>query len=374
MHLCHYTVGEKVFKNKFNALEESTKTKLPINFNLFEDAFDRANWSQEPKLSWDQLLDIRAQQIFSKNKTIILGFSGGTDSLTVYDVFIRNNIIPDYIHIRTKPKDIEQKLFYEKPLEFLEQERKKYKFEIIVTEENTQSLNEWYNSPEWIFRPNARIEFSNGLAESQTIEFNAAYKNSIDQDYVYVVGLEKPYCRYINGTFVSYQHDTAWGQIKDKRVEPFFISPDLPDLHIKQSYMLAKHMINLSFKEQKPLEWYIDLRNPDKGDYYTTATIGCGRFGDIANSCIQKKINKNSRLEFIDQNLQKINYFGRSSTIVNEGIKTREKFMSNYLEGIRMLTSNSLIKEHFKSLKNVYKFPEFLSKQYQLNINPNDYR
>lgn len=374
MNFCHYSVGDKVFKNKFKALEESSTTQLPINFCLFENAFDQADWSQEPAMSWDQLLDIRAQQIAAKNKKIILGFSGGTDSLTVYDVFIRNNIVPDCVHIRVKPNDIEQSLFYKEPLKFVEEERKKYGFKVIITEETFESLEEWYNTPEWILRPNARIEFTNGLAESQTIEFNSAYNHNIDQDYLYVVGLEKPYCRFQQGKFISYQYDQAWGQVLDPRIEPFFISPELPELHVKQSYMLAKYIVSLSVRENRALEYYQDLRNPDRYNYYETATTGCGRFRDLANSQLQKKFNKNSRLKFINNDIEKVNYFGRSLTSLHEGIKTKEKFALNYLSGIRMLSSDSSLSKYFKNPNNLFDLPDYFSKFYYLNVKINDYK
>lgn len=371
---CHFTVGSKVFKNKFEALHESSTTTNTVNFHLFENAFDQADWSQDPSLSWDQLLDIRAQQIAAKNKKIILGFSGGTDSITVYDVFIRNNIIPDYVHIRTKPKDLEQNLFYKDPLTFIEEERKKHGFRVIITEESFESLEEWYDTPEWILRPTARIEFTNGLAESQTIEYNTAYQHNIDQNYCYVVGLEKPYCIFYQGSFFSHQYDQDWMHSSDPRVEPFFVSPDLPDLHIKQSYMLANYIVSLAIKEGNPLEYYHTLKDPDKNNYSEIATIGCGRFRDLANSTLQKKLNKNSRLSFVNDNLKKINYLGRSLTSLREGIKTNERFALNYLDGIRLLTSDSALKKYFNNSNNLFKLPTFLSKGYKLNINLYDHK
>ena len=86
----NYVVGTEIFTNKYLAFANSKKTGNPIRFALYEEAFDKASWDVEPNLSWDSMLDIRAQQLADKKKPIVLGFSGGTDSYTVYDVFKRN--------------------------------------------------------------------------------------------------------------------------------------------------------------------------------------------------------------------------------------------------------------------------------------------
>ena len=59
----NYVVGTEVFTNKYLAFANSKKTGNPIRFNLYEQAFDNASWDVEPNMSWDAMLDIRAQQL-----------------------------------------------------------------------------------------------------------------------------------------------------------------------------------------------------------------------------------------------------------------------------------------------------------------------
>jgi hypothetical protein len=66
-----YQVGNKKFDNKFLAAREAAATNSNIHFNLFDSAFDRCNWLVNPAETWDQLLDIRANQIAAKNKPIV---------------------------------------------------------------------------------------------------------------------------------------------------------------------------------------------------------------------------------------------------------------------------------------------------------------
>lgn len=365
----YYAVGNRTFANKYLAMQYAYSNNLEVKFVLFDSVFDRYDWTVEPTLSWNNLLDIRAQQISAKNKKIILGFSGGTDSLTVYQVFLRNNIIPDYLHIRTKPRDIENPVFYRDVLKFIESERKKYNFKVIITEETIESLNEWYSDSDWIWRPGTHIKFINGLSEAQTIEINSSYDSDIDQDYCYVVGLEKPYVKFENGNFITYQLDFDWIQIYDPRICPFFVSPDLPELHAKQCYMLAKYILSLSKKQNKTLSYYGDCSNHKLFNYNEYSTVGCGRFGDIANSYLQKDLNKTTGLFFANDNLDLPKYTGRSLTIFKEGIKENRSYVKNYLDGVRQILSESSFKHLYKNSSNIYGHPSYRSKEYRLNLN-----
>ena len=93
--IMYYEVGTAPtvkFTNRFMAAHHAGTHNLNMRFNMYDSVFDHSDWSREPDLTWDQLLDIRAQQIAAKNKPIVLYFSGGTDSYTIYKVFERNNI------------------------------------------------------------------------------------------------------------------------------------------------------------------------------------------------------------------------------------------------------------------------------------------
>jgi hypothetical protein len=96
----YYQSGDRKFWNKFQAGHHAAVTNTNMRFNLYDAVFDKVDWSQEPSASWDTLLDMRAQQIAAKKKPIVLNFSGGTDSYTIYRVFERNNIHIDVVYMR----------------------------------------------------------------------------------------------------------------------------------------------------------------------------------------------------------------------------------------------------------------------------------
>ena len=99
-YLPHWIVNGERTSSQFDAWRAASKLGTMPHFYFYETEFDALDWTKEPTETWDQLLDRRAQQIAAKGKPIVLNFSGGTDSYTIYKVFERNNIHIDEIIIR----------------------------------------------------------------------------------------------------------------------------------------------------------------------------------------------------------------------------------------------------------------------------------
>ena len=95
-----YTVGEKIFYYKPQALMEATKTGHFPHWNFNREIFSSIDTTLEPQLSLRELYRIRAQQLRDKYDYIRLEFSGGGDSTTTLLSFINNNIHLDEIVFR----------------------------------------------------------------------------------------------------------------------------------------------------------------------------------------------------------------------------------------------------------------------------------
>jgi hypothetical protein len=95
-----YTVGDKVFHNKPQALLEATRTGHFPHWNFNREVFSRIDTTVEPGLSLRELYRMRAQQLRDRYDYIRLEFSGGSDSTTVLLSFINNNIHLDEVVFR----------------------------------------------------------------------------------------------------------------------------------------------------------------------------------------------------------------------------------------------------------------------------------
>jgi len=77
----------------------SQLTRHNINFEYIQENFnyDKFDWSKEPIESFQELCKLRAQQLRDSYDYIILYHSGGSDSTTVLNSFLRNKIPLDEI-------------------------------------------------------------------------------------------------------------------------------------------------------------------------------------------------------------------------------------------------------------------------------------
>jgi hypothetical protein len=85
------------YKTKIKAIEASGGDISSISFFAFTDYFYSYSWNKEPTESWEELLLERALILREKYKYLKLWFSGGADSTTVLNTFLRNNIHIDEI-------------------------------------------------------------------------------------------------------------------------------------------------------------------------------------------------------------------------------------------------------------------------------------
>ena len=280
----YYSVGNQSFNNKFLAARHAAKTGQDIHFNMYESAFDLVDWTKEPELTWDQLLDIRAQQIAAKGKPIVLNFSGGTDSYTIYKVFERNNIHIDIIYFRRRRTDIDN-MFNEKVIEMLNRGVYDKTTRVIARVDDADIFAPAYSDPDWLWHQDGvKFEFSVGFAGDSATDAWLAEQLGTD-DFISIVGFDKPRLAFDWHGVYSYQKDSYLTRaIGCPTMDCFYLSPELPELHVKQSYLLL-NWIKGQHPGAKPTELteYNNIDDPTKFDWNTYAQA-CGRFGDLSMS------------------------------------------------------------------------------------------
>ena len=95
----YYTVDNKIYNNKFEALLASTKNGCQV-FWHWHPEYDQINWQADSALSVKEVYRLRAQQLRDKYNYLVLSFSGGADSWQVLHTFISNNIKLDEVFVR----------------------------------------------------------------------------------------------------------------------------------------------------------------------------------------------------------------------------------------------------------------------------------
>jgi hypothetical protein len=361
----YYQVGDQTFTNKYLAANHAVNTRQEMHFNLYESAFDRADWSKEPEESWESLLDKRAQQIANKNRPIVLYFSGGTDSYKIYKVFERNNVHIDIIYLRRRLGTMDHAL-HGRVLELFDKGVYDPTTKIIVRDDDESLFAEAYSTPDWIWTNNIRLEFGVGFTGDM---ISNAYLARIlgRDDFIGVIGYEKPRITINHTGVYSYQGDLQYHRIMESpNADCFYISPELPELHIKQSYMLAKFIRKLRpLDKPKDLTQFSEnVADPNKFDWnmYSTA---CGRGDELSISGEIHRAWAGMEMRNSTGKLDDFKHTGPGDHWFKslQGTKT----VNNYLNGLMSLRNDPTGQFLLNSKENLYSLRLFTSKPYRLN-------
>jgi hypothetical protein len=99
-----WVVGETKHTNKIQALLDATKRKLPVQYQYHHNVWNNFDRSLLGKIGLKELYKQRAQMLRDKYDYLILYYSGGSDSWTVLNTFLENNIKLDCIYVRWPKK------------------------------------------------------------------------------------------------------------------------------------------------------------------------------------------------------------------------------------------------------------------------------
>jgi hypothetical protein len=106
-----WTVGDKKFLKKYDALLHATTNGGKVKFYYHDDVWNNFDRTQLGKQSLDSLYKQRAQQLRDTYDYIIIYFSGGADSNNALYSFIDNNIKVDEVCVKW-PKPLQDGKFY----------------------------------------------------------------------------------------------------------------------------------------------------------------------------------------------------------------------------------------------------------------------
>jgi len=362
-----YQVEDQQFTNKYLGARHALSTGQEMHFNMYDHVFDQVNWNQEPELSWDQLLDIRARQIQAKNKPIVLNFTGGTDSHTIYRVFERNKIHIDVIFIRARATDFDRALL--NPIkEFLDKNLYDPTTRVIIREDTEETFLAAYKDPDWVWHQNGvRLEFGLGFAGDVVTDAWLATQLGTD-DFISVNGFDKPKLTFDWHGVYAYQTDYPLNRaVGSKTLDCFYISPDLPELHVKQNYMLLRYIKSLKPGAMpKDLKEYNNIWNCKYFPWLDYSIKGCGRHPELNAGSVYHHAFDNIRLHLPNTKFYGNEHQGPGQNWFSSLVGTNT--LKNYLDGIQGLLSDSVGEYLFTDPDNVLKSKAYCSKFYKLNF------
>jgi len=327
------------FFNRWQALQFASKHNTrDVKFDLWNDVFSKQCWTKNPELSWESLMDLRVKQLEATGRPLVLLFSGGTDSYTIYQTFCRNNV---HIHGLATKRRKDWK--YANHTADWVKENHPDPTTKFISVENDDQIDSMYTNPYFITDRVNTYNFGWDIIEERMFsKIREEFK-----DPIIIMGLEKPRLILENGHWYSACVDLLFTHVfPPNDVEMFYITPDLPELHIKQCWMLktwlenSGHTLTDDFVTQ-------DLYNPNKVDYYDFAWA-CGRIGDLSNSRGEKISNWETKIYIDPTNIKNSYMVGRGSETFNQGLVAGNTAVLNYIRGHRMMLEPGVLEDHWK--------------------------
>jgi hypothetical protein len=259
-----YDVNGQKFTTKIAAVLEANKTLADVKWEYNDDTFAKYKWDVEPLTSLSELYKQRAKQIREQYDYVILMLSGGGDSTNMLYSFLENGIHVDEViasapvsglkNWETDPNNknadqqISETFLAQFPLLKIVAERWP-NVKITINDYFDTIIN--FKTDEWIFKgstwlhPTASRHDLSGLTHIRQL-------GESGKRVAKVYGIDKPvlargpsgklYNCIFDGAIQQPNHQTTTEGFNTIETVLFYITPDMPELMIKQCHVLAKWM------------------------------------------------------------------------------------------------------------------------------------
>ena len=266
--LGYYVLNNKSYNNRFNVMMDSQTSGNPYSWYFNEDTFGAIDWTIPIETPLNELYKLRAHQLRNTYDYLILHFSGGIDSTTMLHSFIDNGIFVDEIimqlpaNFKGNPLSDKTEKNHWSEIEYQAiPHLKKYKHLIdpntkIRFQDISSAIYDFLDQDNWSeiitpctnYNPTGLARMSVQAHDRHVLELLMAGKN-VGRLY----GIDKPKVKYHNGGYYAYFSDLGiYTQntppvsveyttlYKQNNLEPFYWSPFLPELIIKQCQVVVQ--------------------------------------------------------------------------------------------------------------------------------------
>ncbi len=275
-----WTVNGQVYYNQFNAwMAVGSDDSVKPQFHIYDSAFDSVDWTQDPAQSWDELVLHRCLQLRHKYQHLCLLYSAGRDSHHILRSFANNKILLDEIIVvdltlnPLKHPEVDLMMI---PL--AQDYVKNYNPACKISRINVDFRDyESYFTELWSESPvmagmNGQYQPSNYLWL-----INEHLGGRMPSGTGLITGVDKPRLSLKDGWIQSVFYDTVfdWSLFTTLAFDHFYVSPDLPELYVKQCHMIInwweENMPNI---DGETIDKFI---NDPRSDHYNNYNLACGR-------------------------------------------------------------------------------------------------
>ena len=240
--LGYYSVFDPInptsYSSKTQALMHATRVNTWMEWNFNETEFSKVDWKTEPNETLKQLYYQRALQLRHTYDYLILNYSGGSDSKTILDTFLNNNIRIDELLVRW-PKKGSENVYTPNAYDYVP-ENVYSEWDLVILPDlqwiathhphikitvwdYTEEVEKHYKDIDWIVKVNG--EHLNPAQIGRYSMGMDVHKRVLDKGRKvgHIHGLDKPRVAHENGKFYSFFLDSVAnlsGTMYDDSVDP----------------------------------------------------------------------------------------------------------------------------------------------------------
>jgi hypothetical protein len=296
-----YRVKQQYFNNIYLALHYCWKNGGNIEFYCYDYEYDQFDWKQEPQMSLDDIMIAHAKNLRDSYQRLILLWSGGTDSHTIYNIFKQSKLHIDEIIIKAEKGSM---IFPDENYHWLEKNHWDPSTILTKYEDHDTNLRLLdLENEEWVWRDKGDLLKYGMTGTGEGVKF-LCEKNHAGYSWRAIGGYEKPRLVYRNGQW----HHRQLGMVLQPTmgndyVEHFFLNPLIA---IKQSHMVKKAVKELLQSTKAILydgDW-AEAKWPKTREGYRAWALACGRHDEVNIGVSHTQKNINDNLDKTQLNLQ----------------------------------------------------------------------
>lgn len=256
-----------------------------IFFHCFETQMARLNFSTEPSQSLDQLLKERAQELRDSYRYLRLWVSGGSDSMTALNSFIKNNIYVDEIvmHLYDNDELNSSPIFMKKAvidvaIPFIQKNFDQLKnTKITVYRSNLDTLSQWHVNPDTLGEI-GHIDCLDRLGGQLRLPTTGAMSTLEEpsvSSWCDIIGGQKTKICLRNNRWYVYDIDVSFlSSILATTTEDFFISKSVPTLFLKTAWNLRRHCQSRGMTAEEIDNWCLAKNKVIESQRHYNMAIG----------------------------------------------------------------------------------------------------
>jgi hypothetical protein len=282
----YWQVGDQRTFSKQQAIIWAGGDVGKIHYYFMDDLWDAQDWTQKPKHTVHELMATRCRQLRSQYKNVRVAYSGGYDSQGIIDAFAGAGIPVDSVMIRIKNYKVtqENKIAVEQARVLQNTIWPNLKIETIELEANDFYKFYQQHKDDWIVQPAGGYEpwfykVNLSFLENYNHDFQRARDNYVTQNTCDVYGIEKPRLWIENGAWYAAMIDKTLNWVANTSVEGFYISRNLPELHIAQTWGMLDWIESQPFTTHNEVHEFLHSVQSHKlgWDIYRDWNLAIGR-------------------------------------------------------------------------------------------------